>query len=718
MVEHITGMLALIGVLSLLCQWAGWKLRLPAILPLLLCGLLLGPGLNILNPDEIFGDLLFPIISLGVAVILFEGALTLNFKEIKEHGRMVTHLVTIGALITWACIAPAAHFLMGFDWPVALLFGALVVVTGPTVIVPMLRTVQPKSKLSSILRWEGIVIDPIGALLAVLVYEYIAVAADPTTHLLYALGLTLVIGFGLGAAAGYFIGFAIRKNVFPHYLRNTAVLTIMLGIFVGSNMIQEESGLLTVTVMGIWLANMRGVDIADILEFKETLTVLLISALFILLAARLDSNAMLGLGAGAFAVLFVVMFIARPLSIWISGLGTNLTSKDKWFLSWVAPRGIVAAAISSLFAIKLEELGIHGASSIVPLVFFIIIGTVVIQSLTAGPWAKYLGVKEGSNQGLLIFGASKFSRDLAKELIAKDFKVVLADSNWDSIRQARMENIPVYFGNPASEHATNYLDTSGIGRVLVMSPYRSINPLVSFHYQDIFGSEKVFGLNNSEANVGSGRHQLSESYLKRLCLFGENISYAKIASLMAKGAILKVTNITENFTYDKFRERYGETAMPLVYITKDAKLRIITAETGKIPVGVELISLLPAEAQEQAVIQRALDEEAARLAKIKAEEEAKAAAEARAIREAQEAEQRAIEKARRKEEELAKFAEAEQAALLAQEQADLIELAQGEKTAEIEQATNLSSQQLHVNSAEEQDAEANGMADTPAVTKS
>ena len=652
MVEHITGMLALIGVLSLLCQWIGWKLRLPAILPLLLCGLLLGPALGILDPDAIFGDLLFPIISLGVAVILFEGALTLNFKEIKEHGRMVTHLVTIGAFITWACIAPAAHYILGFDWSIAMLFGALVVVTGPTVIVPMLRTVQPKSNLASILRWEGIVIDPIGALLAVLVFEYIAVTADPTSHVLSALGYTLLLGFGLGAAAGYLTGLSIRKNLFPHYLRNTAVLTIMLGVFVGSNIYQEESGLLTVTVMGIWLANMRGVDIADILEFKETLTVLLISALFILLAARLDSSAMLDLGFGGLGVLMVVMFVARPLSIWISGLGTNVSSKDKWFLSWVAPRGIVAAAISSLFAIKLETVGLEGASSIVPLVFLIIIGTVVIQSLTAGPWAKFLGVKQGANEGLLMFGASKFSRELATILISKNVKVLLADNNWDSIRKARMENIPVYFGNPASEHATNYMDLSGIGRVLVMSPYRQLNPLVSFHFQDLLGSEKVYGLNNADS--ASARHQLSESYLKRLSLFGENISYAKIASIMARGGILKVTNITENFTFERFKRRYGDSAMPLVYLTKDGEIKIVSNEKDTdYPVGIELISLLPQEAQDLAVIQRAVDEEAEREAKAQAKAIAKAEAEARAeeraIREAEEADQRALEKARRKE---------------------------------------------------------------------
>ncbi|MCU7995234.1 sodium:proton antiporter [Shewanella glacialipiscicola] len=619
MVEQITGMLALIGVLSLFCQWLGWKLRLPAILPLLLCGLTLGPGLGFLNPDAIFGNLLFPIISLGVAVILFEGALTLNFKEIKDHGRMVTHLVIIGTAITWACITTATFYLLDFSWEIALLFGALVVVTGPTVIVPMLRSVRPKSQLASILRWEGIVIDPIGALLAVLVFEYITVSGDPTTHVLYALGSMLSLGLGLGAAAGYLTGQILRRNLLPHYLRNTAVLTLMLGVFVGSNLLQEESGLLTVTVMGIWLANMRGVDIAEILEFKETLTVLLISALFILLAARLDSNAMLDLGWGGVGVLVVTMLVARPLSIWVSGVGTSLSRADKWFLCWIAPRGIVAAAVSSLFAIKLEANNVQGADAIVPLVFLIIIGTVVIQSLTAGRWARFLGVKADSAQGLLIFGASKFSRELAKILKSKDVKVLLADSNWDNIRLARMDNIPVYFGNPASEHAETYMDLTGIGRVLIMSPYRQLNPLVSFYFQDLFGGKKVFELNNTEA--GSARHQLSESYKQRLCLFGDSVSYAKMASLMAKGAVLKVTNITENFSFEHFCKRYGETAMPLVYLTKDGKVVIVSGNDTVFPNSIELISLLPIEALEEAKIQQAIAEQEAQAVQDKAVEE-------------------------------------------------------------------------------------------------
>ncbi|PKG59245.1 sodium:proton antiporter [Shewanella sp. GutDb-MelDb] len=604
MLEHITAMLALLGVLSLFCQWLGWRLRLPAILPLLLCGLLLGPMLGFLKPDAIFGDLLFPIISLGVAIILFEGALTLNFKEIKEHGGMVTRLVTLGTAITWVCISVATHYLIGFDWPMATLFGALVVVTGPTVIVPLLRSVRPKTELSSILRWEGIVIDPIGAILAVLVFEYIGVAADPTTHVLHALTSMLLVGFGLGTLCGYLVGLILRNNLLPHYLRNTAVLTLMLAVFVASNLLQEEAGLLSVTVMGIWLANMKGVEIDDILEFKETLTVLLISALFILLAARLNADALIRLGWQGLVLLAVVMLIARPLSIWCCGVGTSLSSADKWFLSWVAPRGIVAAAISSLFAIKLEKAGVAGAELIVPLVFLIIIGTVVIQSLTAGRWAKILGVTAGSSQGLLIFGASQFSRALAKTLKANGVTVLLADNNWDNIRLARMENLAVYFGNPASEHAENHMNMSGIGRVLVLSPYRQLNPLVSFYFQDVFGREKVYGLNNNDStsSSNSARHQLSESYLRQLCLFGDAVSYSKLASLMAKGASIKSTSLTANFDYSMFMAQYGQSAIPLVYL-QGGKVKVISAaDRVALTSGVELISLIPRDAKPAAIV--------------------------------------------------------------------------------------------------------------------
>ena len=301
-------LLVIVGCCSIACQYLAYKVKLPAILPLLIVGILLGPTFGVLDPDALFGDLLFPLVSLAVAIILFEGALTLKFEDLAGHGSMVRNLCTVGALVTLLVVTPVAHFALGVSWQIAFLFGAIVTVTGPTVIVPMLRSVRPTAKLGNILRWEGIVIDPVGALLAVLVYEYIISLQDAWTHTAIAFGVTLAVGLGLGAAMGHGLGIMLRKQWIPHYLQNTAVLTLMLGAFAVSNLMAHESGLLTVTVMGMWLANMKNVDVDDILEFKETLSVLLISALFILLAARLDFGSIIQVGWGAILVLFAIIF--------------------------------------------------------------------------------------------------------------------------------------------------------------------------------------------------------------------------------------------------------------------------------------------------------------------------------------------------------------------------------------------------------------------------
>jgi NhaP-type Na+/H+ or K+/H+ antiporter len=288
--------LVAVGLISITCQFLAYKIKLPAILPLLIAGIIVGPVTGIIDADLLFGDLLFPIVSLSVAIILFEGSLTLKFKDLSGHGSMVRNLCTVGALITWVIAAPIAYFAMGMSWEMAFLFGAIVTVTGPTVIVPMLRTVRPSTKIANILRLKGIVIDPIGALLAVLVFEYIVFTQDALSHTLIAFAKTISVGVIFGALSGYLMGIVLRNNWIPHYLVNTAVLTLMLGAFEGSNIIAHESGLLTVTIMGMWLANMKRVEVDDILEFKETLSVLLISGLFILLASRIELSAMLNLG--------------------------------------------------------------------------------------------------------------------------------------------------------------------------------------------------------------------------------------------------------------------------------------------------------------------------------------------------------------------------------------------------------------------------------------
>lgn len=592
--------LVMVGLLSIGCQFVAHRLKVPAILPLLIVGIIIGPLLGILNADRLFGDLLFPIVSLAVAIILFEGALTLKLKDIAGHGKMVRNLCSIGVLITWVIATFAAHWALALTLPLAALFGALVTVTGPTVIMPMLRTVRPTTKLAQILRWEGIVIDPIGALLAVLVFEFI-IATQDNAFSQTLLAFAKNVGFGglIGSAGGYALGVALRQQWIPHYLRNTAVLTMMLGLFAASNALAHESGLLAVTLAGMMLANMRNVDVEDIVEFKETLSVLLISGLFILLATRLDIDAVMALGWGVVLVIVAIIFVARPLSVLASSVGTGLSIRELALLSWIAPRGIVAAAVSALFSLKLEALGYNEAALIVPMVFLVIISTVVLQSLTARAVAQALNVRAKYPQGYLFFGANPFSRALAKEMQRQGIHTIVADTNWDAIREARMMELPVYFGNPASDHAARHLDLSAIGRVLVTSPYKQLNPMIAYHFEYVLGSERVWALSNNEQQVRPS-HRSESGYASKAILFGEGVTYAYLASRMGKGAQIKTTRLTETFGLEEYRQTYGTAALPLVALDEKARPHTFLANKHLTPVaGWKLISLIEPEARPQ-----------------------------------------------------------------------------------------------------------------------
>ncbi|WP_372965072.1 cation:proton antiporter [Marinobacter sp.] len=592
--------LAGIGVTSLFCQWLAWRLRMPAILFLLAGGIIAGPMLGFLQPAEVFGDLLFPLVSLAVAIILFEGSLTLRYEEIKDHGNMVRNLIPVGSLVTCTIGTLSAHWVLGVSWEVALLFGAISVVTGPTVIAPLLRAVRPTAKLSNILRWEGIIIDPVGALLAVLFFEGIVSWGQGNVfgHSLYIFGKTLLVGFLIGAAAGYLNGLALRKHWLPQYLHNAGTLTFMLGVYAISNEMAHESGLLTVTVMGIWMANMKQVPVDSILEFKESLSVLLISALFIILAARVEFAAIADLGWGLIAVLACLIFIARPISIFLSAVGTSLSLREKLYLSWIAPRGIVAAAVSALFAFQLERLGYDGAEALVPLVFMLIIATVTLQSLTARPMAEFLGVKEPPAHGFLILGANPIARLIGQSLKKHDIPIVLSDTNWENVRQARMENLPVYFGNPASEHAATHMDLNGIGNLLILSPYKQMNSLATYHFMDWFGDDSVFGLMEGDQDQ-KARLQTASKVQNTRGVF-DGVSYAKLASLVSQGYSVKTTQLSEEFSYEQFLEQYQQQALVLFVIdSKEHIYPVKDMETLEPDNDWVLISLVPPQPQKE-----------------------------------------------------------------------------------------------------------------------
>ncbi|MEN5036187.1 cation:proton antiporter [Pseudomonas sp. TWI929] len=550
-----------IGAAALACQWLAWRLKLPAILFLLLAGIIAGPALGWLDPEALFGPLLMPLVSLAVALILFEGSLTLHLSQWREIGSVVHRLVTVGALVTWLIIALATHWLLGFDWPLAILFGTLTLVTGPTVIVPMLRVVRPKSTIANILRWEGIMIDPIGALLAVVVYSFIIASADGNglVQSLITFAGVIFCGTSLGAAGGWLLGQIMREQWLPEYLHNLASLAAVLGIFIAANQIVHESGLLAVTVMGMWLANMRGVDVRQILHFKENLSVLLISGLFILLAARLDLHALLGLGPAVLALLLVIQLLARPLNVWLATLGSTLSWRERALLAWIAPRGIVAAAVSAIFAIRLHQAGHQDALLLVPLTFAVIIGTVVLQSATARPLARLLKVAEPAPSGFLIVGANEPARAIAKALQQLGCRVLLTDSSWENIRAARMDGLPTYFGNPASQHADAHLDLVGLGHLLGLSPAGEINALACARFRHDFGHGRLFVLASGLEKQRSDKHRAAEEHRGHL-LGASSMTYLQLANRLHQGAELYSTNLTEGFDWDAYKALHDERA--------------------------------------------------------------------------------------------------------------------------------------------------------------
>ena len=597
MIEHAMVTLAVIIVLGIACQWLAWWLKLPAILFLLLAGLVVGPFTGYVRPDQLFGDLLFPMVSLGVAVILFEGSLTLHLSEIKGLGSVVRNLVTVGAVMNAVIIAAATHLFLDFSWEMAFLFGALVSVTGPTVIVPMLRTVRPNSNLANILRWEGIIIDPLGALMAVLVFEFIVSGKDHQALLVF--GKMVSVGGICGAAAAYGLAIPLRRHLIPEYLHNVVTLALVVGVFTLANSLQSESGLLAVTVMGMILANMKDVPIEDILDFKESLSVLLISLLFIVLAARVNFKLFADVGWGASLVFMVILFIARPAMVLVSTLGSKLNWREKVLLSWVAPRGIVAAAVSALFALRLQELGFAHADLLVPLTFMVIIGTVILQSATARPLANRLKVSEPEPRGVLIVGANPVSRAIAKFLTAKRFRVVIADTYWDDVRTARMEGLATYYGNVVSEHADRHLDLVGIGRLFAMSRRPALNALACVRYKNEFGANNVYALQTAEEK-GVPEKQAIATHIAGPRLFGEKVTNSMLASMINQGAEIRGTQLSESFDYASYREKYGKGIIPLFALDTRGELRVffVGAELEPAP-GWTVISLLPAETKDQ-----------------------------------------------------------------------------------------------------------------------
>jgi NhaP-type Na+/H+ or K+/H+ antiporter len=504
-------------ILGILAQWFAWKLKIPAILPLLLIGLLVGPisaeflsedGTKWIEPvwngeEGLFGGKnLYYFVSLSISIILFEGGLTLKFKEIKNVGPLViTKLITLGSLVTFFGAGIAAHYIFNLSWEISFLFSALIIVTGPTVITPILRNIPLRKDISAILKWEGILIDPIGALVAVLVFEFISVGAggDYTKTALIEFGKIVLFGSTFGFTFAHALNFAINKQWIPHYLLNVFALASVLGVFVLSDSFSHESGLLAVVIMGMVLGNSKSKYLKDLLYFKESLSILLISILFILLSANINfEDLMLIYKWETLALFAVVVFIIRPIGVLLSTYKSALTFKEKMFISWVGPRGIVAAGIASLFGLTLVFKGIVDAEYITPLVFMIVMGTVLLNATTARLFAKITGVFLKNSNGILIVGASEVSQLIGIYLKNNNRHVVLIDSNQTNIAKAKSLGIEALMTDIYSDSLEDNIELNDIGFLMALTASADINKYAIHKFKNHFGENGAFRLVTEE----------------------------------------------------------------------------------------------------------------------------------------------------------------------------------------------------------------------------
>lgn len=596
MAEHVLIGLAGITVLGIGAQWLAWRFKFPSILFLLILGFVAGPVTGFLDPNELFGDLLLPVVSLSVAIILFEGGLNLRISELREIGKVVRNLVTVGILVTWILIAFFAYFILQLHLQMSVLLGAILVVTGPTVILPLLRHVRPAGRLSNIIKWEGIVNDPVGAVLGVLVFEAILGGTISEAGGVFFWGIvkTIFLGSLIGVVGAGIMVVVLRRYWVPDFLQESVMLMLVVIVFVLSNKLQAESGLFSVTLMGIVLANQKKIAIQQILQFKENLRVLIISSLFILLAARLKLEVLNQINLNSLLFVAALLLLVRPLIGLLSTMRSALNWRERVFISWMAPRGIVAASVSSIFALRLAETGFPQTEYLVPITFLVIVVTVAVYGLTASPIARWLGVANTNPQGALIIGAHVWAREIASTLQAEGFKVILVDTNRFNEYHARMQGLPTYHGSILSENIMNEIDLVGIGRLLALTPNDEANSLAALHFAELFDSSEVYQLVPETATEDE---EFSPQYLRGRFLFGKGLDFLYLSKRFADGGIMKKTRLSEDFDYEDFQKQYGETAVPMFLITEQKTLRVFSADAKLEPeAGQTIIALVnPAE---------------------------------------------------------------------------------------------------------------------------
>jgi NhaP-type Na+/H+ or K+/H+ antiporter len=564
-----------IAVLGIGAQWLAWRLHLPAIILLAVFGVVSGPVLGWLNPTEDLGAVLAPIIKLGVAIVLFEGGLTLRLHELKQAAIGVKRLVSWGVALSWTFGSAAAFYIGGLSWPVALVFGAITVVTGPTVIIPLLRQAKLKRRPASYLKWEGIINDPTGALLAVVTFEYFMhTEGGGLTQIVTDLGLGLTLAGLLGFGGAQLLGTLFRHGQVAEYLKGPVALGMALLIYALSNVVLEESGLLATTIMGITLGNLRLPGLTEMRRFKEYIAILLVSSVFIVLTADLDPDILFRLEWRSLALLGAIIFIARPLTIFLATIGAGMSWQERALLGWIAPRGIVAAAVAGVFAPQLQAQGYAGADLLLPLVFALIFLTVTLHGLSIGSLARRLGLSAEGSNGVLIVGCTTWSVALAQILKDRAIPVTIADSSWNRLSRARLQSIPVYYGEMLSESAEATLELNEVSHLLAATDNDAYNSLVCRHYAGDLGRHHVYQLPPQEERE---TRQLA-SGVRGHIVPPEKTWYDDLIVKWYNDWQFQKTRLTAEYTYDDFLHAIPKQSMVFARISETGNIRFNTVE--------------------------------------------------------------------------------------------------------------------------------------------
>ncbi|SHI32482.1 sodium/proton antiporter, CPA1 family (TC 2.A.36) [Palleronia salina] len=589
--------IALVGALGVGSQWLAWKLRMPAIVLMLVAGIVAGPILGVFDPARDIGPLYAPMISIAVAIILFEGGLTLNFHTLRDAAEGVKRLVFIGAPLGWLLSTLALRYGAGTSWESAAVFGGIMIVTGPTVIAPLLRSARLARRPGALLQWEAILNDPIGALAAVLAFEVVLVlrTAEQVGEAAWSLILGLVVACVLGAAGGYGTVWAFKRAKVPEFMKVPALFVAILAVFAASNLVLHESGLLAVTLMGIVIANADLPSFEEMRRFKEHATILLVSGVFILLAASLDFAALSQLTwrAGIFVVL--VLSIARPVTVFAALAWTKLPWKEQVLVAFTGPRGVVLIAVAGLFGERLVELGVEDGALIGPLAFILVAASVVVHGFTLKPFARFLGLVASETPGVILVGGSNWTTGLAQALKKADIPVLVTDPNRGHLRRAREAGLETFFGDILSEGAEMRIELNGYKLVVAATDNDAYNTLVATDLGPHFGRENVYQIAREKA--GTARHSLPATLGGRK--FAGEATYNELNRLMWNDWTFRVTGLTEEYTMEDWRAKRPEARL-LAWIDESGEIHFVSEddEVSTAP-GVRLVSMLPPEEAER-----------------------------------------------------------------------------------------------------------------------